>query len=149
VGKSTPRKILCVDDDPVVRRVVVRALRWRGHECSEANGVREGIELALANTPDLIIADYNMGDGTGLAFVRELRELLRDAMPPVILASAALEYIDAAAKAEFAAAHRKPIVLSKLLDDVDRLTVHSGAKKASVRRRKASVLGGTRKRQAR
>lgn len=66
-------RVLCVDDDPVMRSVVRSALQRRGcREVVQANGGIDGLDLCAGRTFDLVICDYQMSPMTGLEFIRAL-----------------------------------------------------------------------------
>jgi DNA-binding response OmpR family regulator len=67
--------IMVVDDDRVVRRIVVAKLYGLGYEVEEAEDGQEAFEvLAEAEeVPDLLITDSNMPRMSGLQLVRALR----------------------------------------------------------------------------
>jgi two-component system, chemotaxis family, chemotaxis protein CheY len=71
-------KILVVDDSKVMRKLVVRAIRQAGFgeaEILEAEDGAEAVEVA-ENTPglDVILADWNMPNLTGIEMLKKLRE---------------------------------------------------------------------------
>ena len=69
-------KILIVDDSRVMRQIVTRTLRqagFGGHDLVEAADGRQALDLAAAEHPDLIIADWNMPELTGVEVLRRLR----------------------------------------------------------------------------
>jgi two-component system NtrC family sensor kinase len=53
----SPRRILLVDDDPAVRRVVRALFGREGHTVDVARNTQQALELAASNSYDLIIAD--------------------------------------------------------------------------------------------
>lgn len=63
--------ILVVDDEAPIRRVVRHALG--DARVLEAATAREGLDLAAAQRPDLIILDLGLPDGAGEAICRDLR----------------------------------------------------------------------------
>jgi two-component system KDP operon response regulator KdpE len=65
--------VLVVDDEPQIRRVVRNALDGEGARVLEAATAREGIDLAAAERPDLIVLDIGLPDGNGADVCRELR----------------------------------------------------------------------------
>jgi two-component system KDP operon response regulator KdpE len=65
--------VLVVDDEPQIRRVVRNALDGEGARVLEAATAREGIDLAAAERPDLVVLDIGLPDGTGEEVCRELR----------------------------------------------------------------------------
>jgi diguanylate cyclase (GGDEF)-like protein/PAS domain S-box-containing protein len=75
---SAPRKsskwiILVVDDDAASRQIVTTLLNHHGHRVYEASDGREGLEVALAVKPNLVISDILMPSMDGYEFVRQLR----------------------------------------------------------------------------
>jgi two-component system, OmpR family, KDP operon response regulator KdpE len=65
--------VLVLDDEAPIRRVVRHALADDGVRVIEAATAREGLDLAAAERPDLIVLDIGLPDGSGVAVCRELR----------------------------------------------------------------------------
>lgn len=70
----TPR-ILIVDDDPLMRRLLRHYLLRAGYEVTEATSGLEGLKAAFCELPHLVILDVMMEEMDGLAVVRELRRI--------------------------------------------------------------------------
>jgi two-component system KDP operon response regulator KdpE len=66
-------KILVVDDEPQIRRVLRTALTSRGYVVVEARSGEEAVELIRSERPDLLLLDVNMPGMSGLAACREIR----------------------------------------------------------------------------
>ena len=69
-------KILVVDDSKVMRRLVMRSIRQAGHgdaEVFEAENGAEAVEISKAESPDVVLADWNMPVMTGIEMLREMR----------------------------------------------------------------------------
>jgi two-component system catabolic regulation response regulator CreB len=75
--------ILLVDDEPAIRESLAFALRRDGFEVEEATTLREA--RSLADAADLVILDLVLPDGSGLPFLRSLRE--RSDVPVIVLTS--------------------------------------------------------------
>jgi len=75
--------ILLVDDEPAIRESLAFALRRDGFEVEEATTLREA--RSLADGADLVILDLVLPDGSGLPFLRSLRE--RSDVPVIVLTS--------------------------------------------------------------
>ena len=75
--------ILLVDDEPAIRESLAFALRRDGFEVEEATTLREA--RSLADAADLVILDLVLPDGSGLVFLRSLRE--RSDVPVIVLTS--------------------------------------------------------------
>lgn len=71
------RRMLLVDDDPDVRRAIVRMLRSVGVAVTEAAGGREAIDLLAASPKgfDCVLLDVRMPDLDGVSTLRKLREI--------------------------------------------------------------------------
>jgi len=67
------RRILVVDDDPMVATTVQRVLRPEGYEVDVALGGQEALERARAHQPDLVVLDLMMPGIDGLEVCRQLR----------------------------------------------------------------------------
>ena len=65
--------VLVVDDEPQIRRVVLNALDGDRTRVLEAATAREGVDLAAAERPDLVVLDLGLPDGSGEDVCRELR----------------------------------------------------------------------------
>ncbi|HKG94908.1 MAG TPA: response regulator [Gemmatimonadaceae bacterium] len=68
-----PLTILVVDDEPQIRRVVRHALENDSTRVLEAATGREGIDLAAAERPELIVLDLGLPDVEGAEVCREIR----------------------------------------------------------------------------
>ncbi len=69
-----PRKIVLVDDNPVIRRLYTRLFQKAGFNIITASSGREGCELILREQPDGAVVDYLLGDITGLEVCKAVRE---------------------------------------------------------------------------
>ena len=69
----TGAKILVVDDEPQIRRMMRATLTGSGHQVDEARTGEEALEKFRAFLPDLVLLDLNMPGMGGLETCRELR----------------------------------------------------------------------------
>lgn len=67
-------KVLIVDDEPIVRLALKRALETKGHVVSEAENGKQGIQLWLNEGPDLVFLDVLMPGQSGLQVLEEIGE---------------------------------------------------------------------------
>jgi two-component system, sensor histidine kinase and response regulator len=79
------KKILVIDDEEWLREMIRLAMSRRGYEVIEANNGHQGIELARAELPDLILCDVNMGKVDGYLTLAALRTEAPTAAIPFIL----------------------------------------------------------------
>jgi DNA-binding response OmpR family regulator len=84
---ANPR-VLVVDDDAWILRMVTTVLEKRGYEILTSRDGEDGYERALADRPDLIITDVMMPRLDGWALVKRLRALPEFAFVPVIFLTA-------------------------------------------------------------
>jgi len=66
-------KILVVDDDPRNLRLAVAVLEKAGYEVLAAGGGAEGVDMATAHLPDMILMDVLMPRVDGIAALKRLR----------------------------------------------------------------------------
>jgi EAL domain-containing protein (putative c-di-GMP-specific phosphodiesterase class I)/CheY-like chemotaxis protein len=87
-GEATePARILVVDDDDAVRRLMARLLREGGHEVLLACDGVEALKVFAANQIDLIVSDISMPNMDGVTLLRRVREL-NEEIPFILLAGA-------------------------------------------------------------
>src|SRR5579863_6009782 len=89
--RGTMGRLLVVDDDPDVRRVLVRMLEEEGYTANQAeNGVE--VKAALANgSPELILLDLMLSGEDGFDVLTDIR---RTSDVPVIILSAKMNESD-------------------------------------------------------
>jgi len=82
-----PKKILIIDDDPVIIKYLQAVFSDNGYATCIATSSMEGLELVRQEKPDLITLDIQMPGEWGPRFYRKLRQDkdLRDT--PVIVIS--------------------------------------------------------------
>jgi two-component system chemotaxis response regulator CheY len=66
-------RILVIDDEEPIRRLLTRALALEGHEVLEASDGREALRLHRAGPADLVITDILMPEQDGLEVIMTLR----------------------------------------------------------------------------
>ena len=78
-----PRRLLVVDDDDGVRKVLASLLRSAGHKVVEAAGGVAGLERLAEHEVDLVCTEMGMPGMTGVEFAR--RAKARKGMTPILL----------------------------------------------------------------
>jgi two-component system KDP operon response regulator KdpE len=76
-------KILIIDDDAAIRRLLKVSLKSQGYAVFEAVNGQEGTEQAAMVNPELIILDLGLPDMDGLLVLKSLREWTR--VPLIVL----------------------------------------------------------------
>ncbi|MBI5168102.1 MAG: sigma-54-dependent Fis family transcriptional regulator [Candidatus Eisenbacteria bacterium] len=79
-------RLLVVDDESNLRRVLSALLGADGHAVTEAGSVGEAVAALAASDFDAVLTDQKLPDGEGLQLVSALRE--RDGAPPVVVITA-------------------------------------------------------------
>jgi two-component system phosphate regulon response regulator PhoB len=87
-------RTLVIEDDADLNDVLVYNLRQEGYEVDSARTGREGLRLARANTPDLVLLDVMLPDTRGTDVCREIRSDAKLAAVPVVFLTARDEEID-------------------------------------------------------
>ncbi|NUT18857.1 MAG: response regulator transcription factor [Hamadaea sp.] len=77
--------LLLVEDDPEIRRALIRALSDRGHSVASAASGFAALQAAVDSRPDLIVLDLGLPDVDGRDVLRMLRSV---SDVPVIVATA-------------------------------------------------------------
>lgn len=80
-------RVLLIDDDADLLEIYTLALEELGCEVTTARDGQEGLERALASSPDLIITDVRMPRMNGLELCQRLRADERSRATPLILHS--------------------------------------------------------------
>lgn len=87
---SQPLKLLAIDDDPAVLELVCNHLGSNALEIRCAHSGREGLEMAEADPPDLILLDLMMPGMDGFEVAEALRRRERTARIPILVLTAKL-----------------------------------------------------------
>jgi len=69
-----PGRILVVDDEEVIRRLIAQHLTGLGHACEQAGDGRLGLAMASTGSFDVVLSDITMPGFDGLTLARELRK---------------------------------------------------------------------------
>ena len=84
-----PLKVLVIDDEPPIRKLLRMGLSTQGYEILDAPNGKVGLEL-LGQNPDLVILDLGLPDMQGLELLRTIRAR-NEQVPIVVLSSRADE----------------------------------------------------------
>lgn len=71
---TTGAKILIIDDEPQIRKLLRVTLTAHGFEAAEASTGQEGLLQATMVRPDLIVLDLGLPDMTGMEVLAHIRE---------------------------------------------------------------------------
>jgi two-component system KDP operon response regulator KdpE len=80
-----PLKVLVVDDEPPIRRLLRTGLGTQGYQTLDAPNAKAALDL-MSDKPDLVILDLGLPDMQGLDLLRQIRAQRED-VPIVVLSS--------------------------------------------------------------
>ncbi|HKC12226.1 MAG TPA: sigma-54 dependent transcriptional regulator, partial [Vicinamibacteria bacterium] len=126
------RSILVVDDDQDVRVPLRRFLAGKGFEVEEAEGLVAAQEAFKRQRPDLVVMDFSLPDGDGLALLRSLKSL--DVAIPVVMLTGhgTIDLAVAAIKEGAEQFFTKPVELPALLVVIERALENQRMRQASL-----------------
>ncbi|WP_333878926.1 sigma-54-dependent transcriptional regulator [Methylobacter sp.] len=120
MNAQTPR-ILVVDDEPDIRRLVCEILEDEGYQVAAAENAGAARELKKSKAPDLILLDIWMPDTDGITLLKEW--VAEEAMLCPVVMMSGHGSVEAAVEATRLGAYdflEKPLSLAKLLLIVER-----------------------------
>ena len=88
------KKILVVDDDLTLRRVLQNSLEQRGYQVISVGSGTEALNLFRQDIPDIVVSDVSMPQMDGFEFCRQLRSQPSGKLIPFIFLSAKGELDD-------------------------------------------------------
>ncbi|MEO8797092.1 MAG: response regulator [Polyangiaceae bacterium] len=115
-------RILIIEDADSIRRMIEALVSGRGHAVEAANSGARGVELALANPPDLVLLDLNLpGTLDGFQVCEKLRADATTKAVPIVIISA-LDDEDSKRRAQEVGAngyYTKPFSPMALLKEIE------------------------------
>ena len=82
---APPLKVLVVDDEPPIRKLLRMGLGTQGYQIIDAPNAKAALDL-MADEPDLVILDLGLPDMQGFELLRQIRQRRED-VPIVVLSS--------------------------------------------------------------
>lgn len=112
-------KILVVDDSLIMRRNVTKMLEALGHKVvAEAKDGHEALDVYRRCKPDLVTMDITMPEMDGIASVKELKRIDKEAKIMMVTSHGQEEMVISAIRAGASGYLLKPINLIKLGDSI-------------------------------
>jgi len=125
---TTTRKVLVVDDDPIMHRVLGQYLERNGYQMLSASDGQQAVQMASLEAPQVIILDVRMPEMSGLAALRQLKEIHGTKSIPVIVVTVNADRATLM-ESEVSGADgflTKPFRPGELLAEIKRLTASTG-----------------------
>ncbi len=85
---TAPTRILVVEDDPQMLRLIAHHLKRQGFEVLTASSSSEGLSRALEHSPQIVITDWMMPEMSGIDLCRTLRRSQAGARMYLIIVTA-------------------------------------------------------------
>lgn len=123
-------KILVVEDQDAIRRMIEALMAARGHVVTAAANGARALEAALSERFDAVLLDVNLpGNIDGIEVCRRLKADARTQQAPVVIISAMddAETRARASEAGAAAYYSKPFSPTALLKEIDAIQNKLGA----------------------
>lgn len=133
-----PKTILIIDDEKTIRWSLAEALHASGYETVDADGAATGVARFREATPDLVLLDMKLPDGSGLDVLKSVKN--EDPGVPVIMMTAYAE-VETAVEAMKSGAYdfvAKPYSVEKL-----RVTIANALENERLRTEIAYLRSGT------
>ena len=83
---AAPLRVLVIDDEPPIRKLLRLGLSAHGYQIMEASSGKMALQLLSEQTPDLIVLDLGLPDMQGHELLRTVRAR-NDRVPIVVLSS--------------------------------------------------------------
>ncbi|MBL8019896.1 MAG: response regulator [Leptospirales bacterium] len=117
------KKILLVDDQPNFIKMVSLKLNQMGFAVVSAENGRQGVEVAIAENPDLIVMDIMMPEMDGFTACEKIKAHFGDKKCPVVFLSAKGQESDRKRATELGAADfiSKPFSPKMLIGRIEEL----------------------------
>ena len=74
----TDKSLLIVDDDNPLRDRLARAMEKKGFKVTQAESVKQGVNLAKNSPPAFAVVDLRLNDGNGLEVIKEIQKHKKD-----------------------------------------------------------------------
>lgn len=82
-----PKKVLIIEDDPILSDILKFAFAEEKFEVDIANNGEEGLNKALTTNPDIILLDLLMPKMNGLQVLQGYKESEKEIKVPIIILS--------------------------------------------------------------
>jgi len=114
------RRVLVIEDDPDVRKLITESLRAAGLDALPAVDGAQALRTALARKPAAIVLDIGLPDFDGAQFVARWRERRPDARDiPIVIVSGRADRREVGGLLGAARVFEKPFEVDELVGAVD------------------------------
>ena len=88
-------KVIIVDDEPVIRKGLLKIINWKKYDCevcATASDGAEGVALIKQHIPDIIFTDIRMKNMSGLEMIKEIKNTVPHAKIIILTAFNEFDY---------------------------------------------------------
>ena len=123
MSEKDATRVLLVEDDPAVRRILALQLQTRGFDVRTASDGAEGFRALQEALPDCVVLDLMMPVMDGFELLKRIRSLERTANLPVLILTASEDERHRLRTQQYLADAyiSKPYELDRLVLTIDRL----------------------------
>jgi DNA-binding NtrC family response regulator len=119
-SKKSPRRVLIVDDEMLIRWSMGEILTHAGYEVSEAGSAKETLQLIeSAPAPDVILLDYRLPDSNDLRLLETIRRRAPESSVIMMTAYGTSEVVSGAGRLGAYRVLSKPVELRELVPLVE------------------------------
>jgi two-component system KDP operon response regulator KdpE len=119
------RRVLVIEDDNDIRRLITEALTNAGLDVITAVDAGQALRTALARKPAAVVLDIGLPDYDGTQFVARWRERRPDATEvPIVVVSARSDRREIASLLGATYVCGKPFEVDELVDEVERAVLN-------------------------
>ena len=124
----TPIKILIIDDDLQVHRILSKMLETKGYEIFSAEEGESGLKQFKEEKPDLLLLDLMMPNISGFELCQRIREIPSSPKPLILILSAKEAQMDRRRCLELGADDfvSKPFHISSLVRKIEHMLSKRG-----------------------
>ncbi len=121
--RKPPRRVLVVDDEPGIGKVLRIKLQLSGFEVLVATGGARGVELARTRHPDVMLLDMIMPDMSGFDVLEAVRTF---SQVPIIVFTARPELAESALRKGADDTITKPFIPDELVEKIEQVLASRG-----------------------
>src|SRR6266853_5945089 len=119
------RRVLVIEDDNDIRRLITDALRNAGLDVVAAVDAGQALRTALARKPAAVVLDIGLPDYDGTQFIARWRERRPDANEvPILIVSGRDDRREIGSLLGATYVCGKPFLVDELVDQVERAVLH-------------------------
>ena len=125
---DTMTRILIVDDDVLMRQLMIYILSKVGYQVLEAGTGRAGVDIAKSQSPTLILLDLMLPLLNGFEVLSELRRFPSTAQTPIIVVTGSTDILDTERALRMGANNviTKPFLPRQLIESIKQELNHTG-----------------------